>query len=655
MSASNRVLLLPMLLLLSAGPAAAQVGSIEGLEGPDDMVGGIEELSLDAMLGTVTAASRREESVLKSPASVTVFEAEYIRRSGALDIPDLLRQVPGIQVQRSGPGSYSVWMRGSGALTNNQMVVMVDGLPLSDPFDGSVDWSTLAVTLEDVRRIEVIRGPVSTLYGAGAYGGVVAITTWDRDRPPPSSANVSAGIDHEGHLATKVGGRFGSSGGGPLRFQLRGDGSFDDLWTGNPSGQLPEATRLNLQGRLRWELAPGSTLVADVGASLVDRTELGTFLALPDARSRRFSLAGLRFQQEASGVLESWEIAARFQSYRLQDPELKEADPFYSDSRSMFLGGTANLNFSEWLRGNAGLEGYMHRAESPFLAEGVGGVWRPWVAGYLNLDADVFSFLRVNVAGRVDYQTDESIVMPSIRASVIWAGQHGSLRASTLSSFRDPSFYERGVEYVAPGGANGLIGVPDIKIARNSTVELAAQWIPARDWSTQLVGSFGGGPIIYPVAQPGPDTFDSLGYVRTFTEELQVEWKGSNLGVRGTVTLLQLFRPPETAFQIDESSSVLAGLVVHGTSLGQALDWSVGSTFASARSYATPIGLDSVMLMADVPAQALINAGARYRVIGPFSAFARGQLSVPFGVPQAPYPLAGQQGLIVMAGIEYQP
>lgn len=657
MSASNRVLApLVLMLFASALPAAAQVGSIEGLPGGDgELVGGIEDLSLDALLGTVTAASRREESILQSPASVTVFESEYIRRSGAMDIPDLLRQVPGVQVQRSGPASVSVSLRGSGALTNNAMVVMVDGVPLSDPFDGSVDWSTLAVTLEDVRRIEVIRGPVSTLYGAGAYSGVVAITTWDRDRPPPSSANVSAGLDHEGHLATKIGGRLGSSGGGPLRFQVRGDGSFNELWSSSAAGQLPRATRLNLQGRLRWELTPGSVLVADVGAALVDRTELGTFLALPDARSRRSSQASLRYQQEGAGVLESWEVAARYLSYRLQDPELVEDDPLYSNSTTVFVGGTANLTFNERIRGNAGAEGYASQATAPFLSSEVSGTWRPWVAGYVNVDADLLSFLRLNLAGRVDYQTDDAIVMPSIRGSFIFSNEHGSIRASAMSSFRDPSFLERGVFYVSPDGSNGLIGVPDLKIPRNSTVELAGQWIPATNWSAQLVGSFGGGPISYPIVQAGPDTFGSLGYVRTFAEELQVEWKGPSMGVRGMVTLLQLFRPPETEFQVKENSSVLASLVMHGAGMGQRFEWSVGGTFASARSYATPVGLDSVVLMADLPAQVLVNAAARYRVFGPFSAFLRGQLSVPFEAVETPYPYSGQQGLVVMAGLEYQP
>src|SRR4029079_19334728 len=86
----------------------------------------IEELDLEQLLGKVTAASRTEESVLTAPATVTVLDQEQIRQSAATTLPDLLRNVAGVQVLELAPGNFLVSLRGTGGLTGNNVVVLLD-------------------------------------------------------------------------------------------------------------------------------------------------------------------------------------------------------------------------------------------------------------------------------------------------------------------------------------------------------------------------------------------------------------------------------------------------------------------------------------------------------------------------------------------------
>src|SRR5689334_20064433 len=109
----------------------------------------IEELDLESLLGKVTAASRTEESVLTAPATVTVLDQDQIRQSGATTIPDVLRKVAGVQVLELAPGDYLVSLRGTGGLTGNNVVVLLDGIQLNSRIDGNVDWGAIPIDLQD--------------------------------------------------------------------------------------------------------------------------------------------------------------------------------------------------------------------------------------------------------------------------------------------------------------------------------------------------------------------------------------------------------------------------------------------------------------------------------------------------------------------------
>ena len=148
---------------------------------PSDRPGGapLKQLSL-AELGNVevTTASKEPEEVWKTPAAVYVLTQEDIRRSGATSIPEVLRLVPGVQVSRIDNDHWAVGIRGFADQFSKSMLVLVDGRSLYTPLFAGVYWALQdGILLEDVERIEVIRGPGGTLWGANAVNGVINIIT----------------------------------------------------------------------------------------------------------------------------------------------------------------------------------------------------------------------------------------------------------------------------------------------------------------------------------------------------------------------------------------------------------------------------------------------------------------------------------------------
>src|SRR3984957_330068 len=125
----------------------------------------------------VTSVSKKEQSLSKAGAAVYVITQEDIRRSGLMNIPDLLRMVPGVDVARLDANAWAISIRGFNDRYSNKVLVLIDGRSVySENFSG-VFWDQQNVPLEDIDRIEVIRGPGGTVWGANAVNGVINIIT----------------------------------------------------------------------------------------------------------------------------------------------------------------------------------------------------------------------------------------------------------------------------------------------------------------------------------------------------------------------------------------------------------------------------------------------------------------------------------------------
>jgi iron complex outermembrane receptor protein len=138
----------------------------------------LTQLSLEELGNIqVTSVSKEPEQVRKTPAAISVITEDDIRRSGATSLPEALRLASGVEVARVDSDHWAVGIRGFGAVLANKLLVLIDGRSVYTPLFGGVYWNVQSVPLEDIDRIEVIRGPGGTIWGANAVDGVINIIT----------------------------------------------------------------------------------------------------------------------------------------------------------------------------------------------------------------------------------------------------------------------------------------------------------------------------------------------------------------------------------------------------------------------------------------------------------------------------------------------
>lgn len=147
-------------------------------------------------IDTVISATRIRQPLTESPSSVTIIDRDMIEASGAIEIADVLRLVPGIQVAYPQGNQIAVTYHGFGDAFPRSMQVLVDGRSIYQPSFSDIDWVMLGITLEDIERIEVIRGPNSPLYGSNAVAGVINIITRLPLQDQGTTARITAGDLH---------------------------------------------------------------------------------------------------------------------------------------------------------------------------------------------------------------------------------------------------------------------------------------------------------------------------------------------------------------------------------------------------------------------------------------------------------------------------
>ena len=159
---------------------------------------GLAEASLEQLLDIqVTTVSKKEQKLARTAAAVFVLGAEEIRRSGALTLPDLLRLVPGVQVAQIDANAWAIAIRGFNSRYSNKVLVLVDGRAVYNAAFSGVYWDQVDVPVEDIERIEVIRGPGATVWGANAVNGVINVITRPAKATPGGLATAAVGSGPE--------------------------------------------------------------------------------------------------------------------------------------------------------------------------------------------------------------------------------------------------------------------------------------------------------------------------------------------------------------------------------------------------------------------------------------------------------------------------
>ena len=146
----------------------------------------VEELELMKEEESVGITSRYEQPVSQAPLNVYVITEEDIRQSGAIDVPTLLRRIPGMEVMQMNGADFNVNVRGDNQPNANKLLVMVDGRSIYIDFQGQVIWKLLSVTLPEIKRIEILKGPASAEWGFDAFDSVINIITKSPEEMKPN-------------------------------------------------------------------------------------------------------------------------------------------------------------------------------------------------------------------------------------------------------------------------------------------------------------------------------------------------------------------------------------------------------------------------------------------------------------------------------------
>ncbi len=232
----------PVLVFLTMGePSAAELPT---------------EVDVLAEIPMVSSAARLPQRPEDSPATVTVIDRDMIRMSGAINLADIFRLIPGFQVGHVTGNKFSVTSHGLADEISRRLLVLVDGRSLHTAFNSGVDWANTPLEIEDIERIEVISGPNVASYGANAFNGVVYITTRQPFQDQGTYIGMTGGSQDTGIGKFRYGGRT-SNFDYRVSGSYREDDGFDDV------NDDTEQARLSFRGiyqkdlRDQWDIQLG--------------------------------------------------------------------------------------------------------------------------------------------------------------------------------------------------------------------------------------------------------------------------------------------------------------------------------------------------------------------------------------------------------------
>lgn len=241
-----KLLVCGMSVAIAAGASQAQTLETDQAKEP------LKQMTLE-QLGNVevTSVTKEPQEVWKTPAAIYVITQQDIERSGATSIPEALRLAPGVEVARIDSNKWSIGIRGFGSRLTRDVLVLIDGRTVYTTLLAGTYWEVQNVPLEDVDRIEVIRGPGGTIWGPNAVNGVVNIITKSTRDTHGAFASVGGGNVDQGTVNV----RYGGGNGRTLDYRVYGMG-FDSGPEFHLDGHDYDSWRA-LQGGFRMDFSKG--------------------------------------------------------------------------------------------------------------------------------------------------------------------------------------------------------------------------------------------------------------------------------------------------------------------------------------------------------------------------------------------------------------
>ena len=438
----------------------------------------------------VVTGTRTENSLADTPVATEVIDRAAIERTGARTLADALATRSGISIDRT--------FRGAGVsligLDPRYTLILVDGERPAGRVDGVFDAERIPV--EQIERIEIVRGAASALYGADAIGGVINIITRRPSGRPTGEARASAGTDESLDLAGDVGGGLG-----PVQARVSGGWHRASAYDLNATDAATDGSATgDGGGRLELAIRPGKRLRLDAHGSYglrdrdgIDASATGAVL---DRRQSTETLGGgarLDYKGDGGTRLGVRASADHLREQFRLDQRGADALDRYEDTRITQARAEAQLDstFATWHRLTLGADARAEEATSPRLADGEGSRLRgaAFVQDQWTLaPADPYLVLVAGV--RVDAYADaETVVTPRL---ALRYDPHPAvaLRASAGLGHREPEFKERLLRFENPAVGYVVEGNPDLRSERAQNVQAGVEWRPIEALDLALSGFY---------------------------------------------------------------------------------------------------------------------------------------------------------------------
>lgn len=420
----------------------------------------LSQVSIEDLMNIeITSASRKEQRAADVAAAVFVITHDDIRRSGMTNIPDLLRLAPGVNVAQINSNKWAVSVRGFNAMYANKLLVLVDGRSIYNRIFSGVLWDTEDLMIDDIDRIEVIRGPGAAMWGANAVNAVINIVTKATADTQGGLVRVEAGRAGE-QAAIRYGGTLGAA-----KYRLYSQ------WSGRDQSLLAAGTRANDGShnlttgfRADWATQPDAFMVQGdftagqaraLWSNLDPRTAEREPIANDPSAAQGGHLLGRWTRTRASGAtvqVQSFvDIAGRQESLADYHRRVFDLDTQYHTrlgTRQDLVAGAGYRFSDETLDGHFGLSMIPSQSDSSLAT------------AFVQDEIGFFgNRLALTLGSQVQYDSLAGAgVQPTAR--VMWKGlPRQRLWAATSRALRTPSLNERGIRVDYPPVPSGT-GLP---------------------------------------------------------------------------------------------------------------------------------------------------------------------------------------------------
>ena len=500
-------------------------------------------LSLEELMNIeVSSAAKRPQRLSDASTAIYAIGREEIRRSGATSLPELLRTVPGVQVSRIDGSRYAVSIRGFSSRYSGKLLVLQDGRTLYSPLFSGTYWEAQDVLLEDVERVEVIRGSGGTLWGANAVNGVINIITRHAKDTQGTSVEAKGGTLENG-VALRQGSALGDLGHVRAYAKIDRHGALDTA-SGEDAHDAWKQQRVGLRADLTSGAADTFTVQGDVyetraqqSALLMSETTLRTSF-VPDTAKLSGANVLARWQHEA-GPQETWHVQAYVDHTELKDVVEQQS----VDTLDLEWQHRLPLTTRQDLTWGLGLRGVKQALNGGFTASMVPNQSSHLLySGFVQDEIRLQDNLHVTLGSKVEHNAYTGLeVQPSARmqwratpTDNFWAAASRSVHTPSMAS--TSAFAHVGSQPV-PGLGQAVMGVrgnPGLKsevmisqemgyrgqFGPNVNLDATAFYNTYDDLVSRETGQLTFAP--YPVI---PLNFDNLMRGKTYGVELAANWR----------------------------------------------------------------------------------------------------------------------------------